>query len=680
MFRKVSELSRRWVSMIRHERPSEEDHRRSFARNLTLVGLLLVTIATLAGDAGLGAQTAVPSKNVAVERARALVTSVAPGHAIGNLDVRVSARLAFHEQQPGKVTATVEAGVSLDDRERYGGGPKQGHRFRITVALPKPDGGAFTQQAESVPLELNWYPGVLYRANFTAPQGTDRVAVVLEDLENGRWGGEVARIEPASVRFPPDFGYHVLQTHEATAEEAVGGAGKGRFIALIPPHRPGLSGHVRLQTVAATSVVDRVDFLLDGRPVAHDDHPPFSARIDLGSRVAKHTVTAVALDKKGDELGRDTRTLNEATPTFSVDITAPATGSGALLAGRTETAVRVTAPPGARVRKVELFLGKQPLLTLESPPWEGAIELPSQPRQEVLRAIATLLDGRTSEDARILNAPGFSASTSVDLIELPLFVTDVWGHWVTDLGTGDFVVRQGGATYPIASVGTSAALGHPLSWAVVADLSDSVARRLPDMQESLSRFFDRVTRNGSRALLVAVRGHPQVVQTLTSDRSLLDRATQDLSSGGATGLYDGLFLALVQLAPVPGPKAILILTDGGDNASRAGAVATLQTAEELSIPCYIAQLGALGRGPGYQGDWNRAQLGPAIQQLARQTGGAWLHGETARSLDNAVAKAVELARREYWLSYYRPRGNDEPAEIRLTGHHFHTTVRIVGLQ
>lgn len=666
--------------MIRRERQLLVDRRRSFVGRFALFGLLAMTVATLMADTALRAQAVVPAREMALERARALATSVAPGHAIGNLDVRVSARLAFHEQRPGEVTATVYAGVRLGEKERSVRGRDQTHRFRITVALPKPDGGAFTQQAESAPVKVKWYPGVLYRANITAPPGTSRVAVVIEDLEDGTWGGEVARIEPASVRFPPDYGYHVLETHRSTAQEMVGGAGKGRFIALIPPHRPRLSGHVRLQTVAATSVVDRVDFLLDGRPVAHDDHPPFSARIDLGPAVAKHTVTAVALDKRGDELGRDTRTLNEATPAFSVEITAPATATGALLAGRTEAAVRVTAPPGARVRKVELFLGKRLLVTRTLPPWEGAIELPSPPRQEVLRAVATLFDGRTGEDARILNAPGFSASTSVDLIELPLFVTDVWGDWVTDLGKSDFEVHQGGESYPIASVGTAASLGRPLSWGVVADLSDSVARRLPDMQESLSRFFDRITRNGSRALLVAVRGHPQVVQTLTSDRTLLDRATQDFSSGGATGLYDGLFLALVQLAPVPGPKALLILTDGGDNASRAGAIATLQTAEELSIPCYIAQLGALGQGPAYEGDWNRAQLGPAIQQLARQTGGAWLHGETASSLDKAVAQAVELARREYWLSYYRPRDNDEPAEIHLTGHHFHTTVRIVGLQ
>jgi len=665
--------------MCRRERWLLADRRRPFA-SFVVVGLLAMTIATLAGDTALGAQTAAPAKVMALERARALVTSVAPGHAIGNLDVRVLARLAFHDQRPDEVTATVHAGVLLDRKDRSGPGQAEKHRFRITVALPRPGGDAFIQQSESPPVEIKQYPGVLYRANVTAPASTDRVAVVIEDLSTGRWGGEVARIEPASVRFPPDFGYHLLQTHNPTPQAAIGGAGKGRFIALIPPHRPRLSGRVHLQTVAATSVVDRVDFLLDGRPVAHDDRPPFTARVDLGPQVAKHTVTVVALDKKGDELGRDSRTLNEATPVFTVEITAPATSSGARLAGRADVAVRVTTPAGAKVRKVELFLGDRRLLGRETPPWEGEIDLPSPPRQEVLRAVATLFDGRTSEDARILNAPGFSASTRVDLIELPLFVTDVWGHWVTDLGKGDFAVQQGKATYPVASVRTAAALGHPLTWAVVADLSDSVARRLPDMREALGHFFDQITRNGSRALLVAVRGRPVVTQAVTSESSLLESATRDLRSGGATGLYDGLFLALTQLAPIPGPKALLILTDGGDNASRARSKATIQTAEELSIPCYIAQIGALGQGPGYQGNWSRGRLGPAVQQLARSTGGAWLHGETRRSLDQAVAKAVELARREYWLSYYRPRGNDEPAAIRLTGHHFHTKVHIVGLQ
>ncbi|HYR27685.1 MAG TPA: VWA domain-containing protein, partial [Thermoanaerobaculia bacterium] len=216
-------------------------------------------------------------------------------------------------------------------------------------------------------------------------------------------------------------------------------------IRLVPLGEQIVTGRNTVRTSIASTEVARVTFTIDGGDVRVVDKPPFAASYDFGRMPQTRTIRAVAYDRNGGELGRDELTVNPAGETFWLRLTEPAASAAS---GRVRVSTTMRVPAAHRVNRVVISWNDTVREVLKSAPWQAQIDLPSS--VGVLRAVAELDDGRSSEDAVLVNASGHVERAAVQLVELPIIAAG---------GTpkpADVVVREGTTRRTVETVLTGA--------------------------------------------------------------------------------------------------------------------------------------------------------------------------------------------------------------------------------
>ncbi|HEX2059234.1 MAG TPA: VWA domain-containing protein [Thermoanaerobaculia bacterium] len=397
-------------------------------------------------------------------------------------------------------------------------------------------------------------------------------------------------------------------------------AAKGT-IRILPLERQLVSGRQLVRTHVASAAVARVTFSLDGREVARVEKPPFSATLDFGAVPERHTIRVAAFDRKGGDLGTHERVVNEAGETFWLRLASPREGRAG---GAVRVSMNVRVPAGHRVRRVVVSWNDAERAVLTEAPWEATIEIPPD-HTGVLRAVAELDDGRTSEDAVLLNARGAVEHASVQLVELP----------ITVIGSADFTpdrirVREGDTVRRVESIATAAET--PLTVGLLLDISESMQKAMPDAQEAAIRFLETVLGERDRAFLVTFNTRARLVQPATSDLDLLRRGITATRPDGVTALHDALILGMLQFEGIKGRRAMIVFTDGLDVTSESSAADVRELARRVNVPIHVITMPLPRIAIDSRND--------ALQRIAPATGG------TSHTLDDLSAIGTIYARIE----------------------------------
>ena len=155
----------------------------------------------------------------------------------------------------------------------------------------------------------------VYQLPVTLPEGAEAVAVLVEPLAGGPWGGQVVTLAAARRPSPPRSPWPAPAS------------GWWRRPAAS------LAGKVRLRVNGDGKGIARVDLKLGDRTAASCAQVPCEAEVDLGRRVRPQIVQGIAYDAAGKELARDWVRLNDPNESFGVRIVEPA-GRQAVGAGR----------------------------------------------------------------------------------------------------------------------------------------------------------------------------------------------------------------------------------------------------------------------------------------------------------------------------------------------------------
>ena len=236
-------------------------------------------------------------------------------------------------------------------------------------------------------------------------------------------------------------------------------------------------------------------------------------------------------------------------------------------------------------------------------------------------------------------------------------VLDAAGQTVTGLGPSDFVVREQADTEASSTEETltgfaTNAMG--LSFALVLDTSGSMAgERLAAAQAAALQFLARCSAP-DRGSLVAFASADQVrvarpLDAVEADADAngtndLAQAIWSLESLSRTALYDGTAAGLDTLAGAPGPKAVLVLSDGRSNDdARYNINSLLNKALAAGSPLYT-----IGLGSGADGS--------VLEQMASATGGRYYWAPSEEDLASVYARIGEDLRGRYTLTYttHRP--------------------------
>jgi len=187
----------------------------------------------------------------------------------------------------------------------------------------------------------------------------------------------------------------------------------------------------------------------------------------------------------------------------------------------------------------------------------------------------------------------------------------------------------------------------PLSIVLDIDTSLSTRKDLSLELSSAKRFAHAILRAQDSLCLYEFSEVVSEVVPFTADLKTIDHGIEHVRPGAATALYDALYLGSRALENRQGRKVIVVITDGGDTASRTDykeAVRAAQEAEAIVYSVIVVPIEAsAGRDIGGE---------HALIQLSEDTGGKYYYADSLAELESAFGKISDELRTQYLLAYY----------------------------
>jgi Ca-activated chloride channel homolog len=238
-----------------------------------------------------------------------------------------------------------------------------------------------------------------------------------------------------------------------------------------------------------------------------------------------------------------------------------------------------------------------------------------------------------------------SISVNVKLVSVFTSVADGDGAPYAELQKEDFRIFEDGIEQKLAVFERES--GLPLSIAMALDTSMSTRKDLPLEISSARRFAHTILRPVDAISLYQFSTYVSEALPFTNDERRLDAALNHLRTGAATALYDAIFLSAQSLERRKGRKVIVLITDGGDTASKTDyqeAVRAAQISEAIIYSIIMVPIEAdAGRDTGGE---------HALIQLSRDTGGKFFYATSTTQLDEAFRQISDELRTQYLLAYY----------------------------
>jgi Ca-activated chloride channel family protein len=276
-------------------------------------------------------------------------------------------------------------------------------------------------------------------------------------------------------------------------------------------------------------------------------------------------------------------------------------------------------------------------------------------------------------------------TVSTALVTVPVRVSDRAGRFLTDLRREDFHVFEDNVEQEINFFETA---DKPFTVALLLDMSDSARFKREEIQAA-ARAFVAQLHAGDRVLVAAFDKNVSLLTDATGDRQVLYTAINRTRTGSGTSLHDAIQeIVGRRLRLVSGRKAVVILTDGIDTASRASQAAAVAAADATDALVYTVQYDVVGdvsgipvetatrgdstagvvtsRGESLTTAYRRATL--FLQMLADRTGGRYYVADNVSRLSESFARIAEELRQQYSLGYY-PRnraGEGKRRKIKVT--------------
>jgi VWFA-related protein len=428
---------------------------------------------------------------------------------------------------------------------------------------------------------------------------------------------------------------------------------------ILYPHREVTVGVVDFG-VATSSDAARVELYLDDARVAELTRRPFRAKVNVGATPHVRTVRAVAFDAQERRLGEESVTLNDRAVALGVSIVAPKSGEVEV---RTMVDVQPRLPQGSRLTGVDLYWNDTKIATMTQPPFRHELILPSRSAPGFIRAVARTVEGTTAEDVKLINSSGVAEQVSVDAVQVYAIVQDHSGHYVSGLTAGDFVVKEDGN---VVTPRLQSSAADAISIGMALDTSTSMQVAMTEVIDYANEFVQHALGENDQTFVVAFDEEQRLVQPLTRNRNEISAAIFDLSANGGTAIWDAVLYSLQQFHGVPGKRALVVFTDGVNNAGSATAKGVLQYAQEIGVPVYVVQI-FTGMLENMQTVFDENAIG----NLTKSTGGAFFRFARKKDLPHLFSQIRDDTRGQYLLTYVsrstRPRGELRRITVEVPG-------------
>jgi Ca-activated chloride channel family protein len=265
-------------------------------------------------------------------------------------------------------------------------------------------------------------------------------------------------------------------------------------------------------------------------------------------------------------------------------------------------------------------------------------------------AASLLLLGGILVDSRALPAQSASPGTTgpsalvakTELVVLPVSVTDSNGNFISGLSSQSFRVYENGRLQQVTAFQDG---DTPVTVGLIVDHSRSMGPKLAEVAEAVSAFAR--SSNPHDEMFVVDFNDDVSVELLdgkpfTNDASELAKAVSAIRARGRTALYDAVAEGLLHLRLGQwDKKALIIVSDGGDNASQQKYSRILALAQRSQAAIYSVGLA----------DADEEENPDVLRRLSKATGGIAFFPTSLQGVADISKKIARDLREQYTLGF-----------------------------
>lgn len=261
--------------------------------------------------------------------------------------------------------------------------------------------------------------------------------------------------------------------------------------------------------------------------------------------------------------------------------------------------------------------------------------------------------------------PGRTLRIDTTIVQIPVTVTDPLNRFVTGLEKEHFRVFEDKVEQNITHFSSEDA---PITMGLVFDSSGSMGTKLQKSRQAVAQLM-KTANPEDEFFLVQFNERPELSHGLTRDTEEIQNRLTFVQSKGRTALLDAVYLALHEMKKANNPrKALVIISDGGDNSSRYTESEIKNLVREADVQIYgigiFEPLASRGRTP-------EELSGPSLlSEIAEQTGGHHFPVENLNELPDVAARIGIELHNQYVLGY-------APSNRERDGKYRHVQVKLV---
>jgi Ca-activated chloride channel homolog len=239
--------------------------------------------------------------------------------------------------------------------------------------------------------------------------------------------------------------------------------------------------------------------------------------------------------------------------------------------------------------------------------------------------------------------PGSFIRVNVDMVLVPVTITDPLNRLVTGLEKEDFQVYENNGEQRIASFASEDA---PVSIGIIFDLSGSMTSKLTRAREAILQFI-KTANPQDEFFVIGFNDRPELIEDFTSSVEDIQARLATVHAGHRTALLDAIYYGIAKMSEAHHDrKALLVVSDGGDNRSRYTEGEVRAQVREADVEIY-----SIGIFDPYA-PTPEERTGPQLlDDISSSTGGRLFRVDDIDEMSDIAEKISTELRNQYVIGY-----------------------------
>jgi len=239
--------------------------------------------------------------------------------------------------------------------------------------------------------------------------------------------------------------------------------------------------------------------------------------------------------------------------------------------------------------------------------------------------------------------PGARLAMNVDLVLVPVTITDPMNRLVTGLERDDFFLYENNSLQKLKTFSCEDA---PVSIGIIMDLSGSMTSKLIRSRDSILQFM-KTANPQDEFFVIGFNDRPELIEDFTSSVEDIEARLQTVRAGHRTALLDAIYYGMDKMKTARNErKALLVVSDGGDNRSRYTEGEVKAQVRESDVEIY-----SIGIFDPYA-PTTEERMGPVLlNDLSEETGGRMFRVDDLADMGDIAVKISTELRNQYVLGY-----------------------------